>query len=163
MEPSDKVQCPGWGSSLPYPPLSLAWAHTRGAPARIPAQSAATRSRSLILGVGDGQPGLPPLSLGLGRSEPGALPPPVPVLPAGPRLPSPDAPQSCRHSREKSLIPRGRSGGRGPRRPTPTHRPRGRRPCYPSPRQTTRLHLSVKPPTLVASGIPLGGSLQERG
>ena len=26
MEPGDKVQCPGWGPSLPYPPLSLGWA-----------------------------------------------------------------------------------------------------------------------------------------
>lgn len=163
MEPGDKVQCPGWGPSLPYPPLSLGWAHTRGPPARIPAQSAASRSRSLILGEGDGQPALPPLSLGLGWSELGALPPPVPVLPAGPRLPSPDAPQSRRHSREKSQIPRGRSSGRGPRRPAPTHRPRGRRPCYPFPRPTIRLHLSVKPPTAGDFGIPLGGSLQERG
>lgn len=55
----DGVQSPGR-----CPPLSLDWAHTPGAPTRTSAvQSAATRSRSLILGDRNGQVGTPPLSL----------------------------------------------------------------------------------------------------
>lgn len=116
----DKVQCPGWGPSLPCPPLSLCWARTRGAPARIPAQRTATRSRSLILGEEKGQPGPPPLSLSFSGFEPSALPPPVPVLPAGPLAPAAShPPQTRRHSREKSLIPGGGAAGGDPGTPPP--------------------------------------------
>lgn len=67
----DRVQ-----SLVMCPPLSLGWAHTPGAPTRISAvQSAATRSRSLILGDRNHQPGpqpLPLISQAFGGWEPSA-------------------------------------------------------------------------------------------
>lgn len=106
-----------WGPSLSCPPLSLCWARTRGASARIPAQSAATRNRSLILGGRNSQPG-PPLSLGPrgpGGSEPDAPHLPVLVLPAGSPAPAASRRRSPGvSSREKSLIPGGGAAGGDP-------------------------------------------------
>lgn len=153
----------GWaqgraGPSCSYPPRSPAWARARGALARIPAQSTATRSRSFILGVGDSQPGP---HIGLAPPPPWrpslALPNPQSVLPAGPVWSGPRAPppaaaesRSPQPQREKSLIPGGgaRAGTRGRLHPP------AQRPLPPTPRQIDRCSTPLKAPPPTAPGNP---------
>lgn len=98
------------------PPLSLGWAHTPGAPTRISAvQSAATRSRSLILGDRNRQLGAQPLSLvsrAFGGWKPSAPHPKFYSCLCVSRLPLPQ--QVPQAQRRKVPEPRRRSSRRGP-------------------------------------------------
>lgn len=120
----DRVQNPGR-----CPPLSLGWAHTPGAPTRTSAaQSAATRSRSLILGDRNRQAGTPPLFLllSLWWVEAQCPPPQVLILPA--RQPAPAAAAaspSPAGTEEKSRRSQEAEQQAGTRRPALTPLPRG--------------------------------------
>lgn len=110
------------------PPLSLGWAHTPGAPTRISAvQSAATRSRSLILSDRNSQPGTQPLSLvsqafgGWKPSDP--HPKSFLILPVRVSLLPPPPPQVPPAQRRKVPDPRRRSSRRGPGSPPPPTSP----------------------------------------